>query len=40
MVKKEWSMFTFMAGDNNLSQDGLMDVIEMEKAGSLPLRMS
>jgi cysteine peptidase C11 family protein len=36
MVKKEWSMFTFMAGDNNLSQDGLMDVIEMEKAGSSP----
>ena len=29
-------MFTFMAGDNNLSQDGLMDVIEMEKAGSSP----
>ena len=36
MVKKQWSMFTFMAGDNNLSQDGLMDVIEMEKAGSSP----
>jgi hypothetical protein len=34
--KKEWSMFTFMAGDNYLSQDSLMDVIEMEKAGSSP----
>jgi hypothetical protein len=36
MARKEWSMFTFMAGDNNLSQDGLKDVTEMEKAGSSP----
>jgi hypothetical protein len=33
-TKKEWSMFTYMAGDNNLSPEGLADVTEMEKSGS------
>jgi hypothetical protein len=32
--KKGWSMFVYMAGDNNLSPEGLQDVTEMEKAGS------
>lgn len=36
-TKKKWSILTYMAGDNNLSPEGLADVIEMEKAGSSDL---
>jgi hypothetical protein len=31
---KEWCIFTYMAGDNNLSPFGMKDIIEMEETGS------
>ena len=31
---KEWCIFTYMAGDNNLSEYGLMDISEMQETGS------
>ena len=33
---KDFSFFTYMAGDNNLSQYGLRDIEEMQKTGSAP----
>ena len=31
---KEWCIFTYMAGDNNLSPYGMKDIIEMQETGS------
>jgi len=33
-VKKNWAIYTYIAGDNDLSDDGLVDIREMERAGS------
>lgn len=33
-VRKPWAMYVYIAGDNNLSTAGLVDISEMEKAGA------
>jgi hypothetical protein len=33
-VKKTWGIYTYIAGDNNLSDAGLVDIREMETAGA------
>jgi len=32
-TRKDWAIYTYIAGDNNLSDYGLLDISEMEKAG-------
>jgi hypothetical protein len=32
--KKNWGIYTYIAGDNNLSDAGLIDIREMERAGA------
>ena len=33
-TRKKWAIYTYIAGDNNLSNEGLIDITEMEDAGS------
>jgi hypothetical protein len=33
-ILKSWGIYTYIAGDNNLSDAGLIDIQEMEKAGA------
>ena len=33
---KKWTMLTYIAGDNDLSDEGVVDLEEMEKAGASP----
>ena len=32
--KKKWTIMTYMAGDNNLDQNGAEDIEEMKQTGS------
>mgnify|MGYP001567417954 FL=1 len=35
-AKKKWTIMTYMAGDNNLDVNGVIDLKEMKKTGSTP----
>lgn len=32
LAKKSWTVMVYMAGDNNLDPEGVLDLKEMEKA--------